>query len=154
MTILFVKIRGFCLQRLVFSRKNSKFSYSRDFISPGMTILLVKIRGFCMRRLAFYVKTRGFRTVEPFGGVQWGSVWLLFGVLVRENTRFLCAEASFLRKNTRISRSGPFGGSIGALLGCCLLSFGSLWGPATAKLRVFTYKTEVHGVRLVPCSGP
>ena len=111
-------------------RKNSRFSYSRAFISPGMTILFVKIGGFWMQRLVFYVKTRGFRTVEPFGGVQWGSVWLLFGVLVRENTRFLCAEASFLRKNTRFSHSGAFGGSNGALLGCCLLSFGSLWGPA------------------------
>jgi hypothetical protein len=60
-------------------RKNSRFSYSRAFISPGMTILYVKIKGFCMQRLVFYVKTRGFRTVEPFGGRPIGlclaAVW-------------------------------------------------------------------------------
>ena len=83
-----------------------------------------------MQRLVFYVKTRGFRTIEPFGGVQWGSVWLLFGVLVLENTRFLCAEASFLRKNTRFSRSGPFG----APLGLCLDAVCFLLAPCGALL--------------------
>ena len=109
---------------------------------------------FLHAEASFLRENSTFSHSRAYWGVQWGSVWLLFGVSVRENTRFLCAEASFLRKNTRFSHSGPFGGSIGALLGCCLLSFGSLWGPATAKLRVFTYKTEVHGVRLVRCSGP
>ena len=113
-----------------FSRKNSKFSYSRAFISPGMTILFVKIRGFCMQRLVFYVKTRGFRTVEPFGGVQWGSVWLLFGVWYAKIRGFCVRRPVFYVKTRGFRTVGPSG----APMGLCLDAVCSLVAPCGALL--------------------
>ena len=107
-----------------------------------------------MQRLVFYVKTRGFRAVEPFGGSNgalFGCCLVLWYVKIRG---FCVRRPVFYVKTQGFRTVGPSG----APLGLCLDVVCSLLAPCGALLHqksmVSDYKTEVHGKRLVHCSGP
>ena len=79
---------------------------------------------FLHAEASFLRESSRFSHSRAYLGVQWGSVWLLFGVLVFENKRFLCAEASFYVKARGFRTVGPSGAPLGFCLDavCSLLA--------------------------------